>query len=313
MIKRLKSFLKIQGFAWRMLRHGGGKRVEFMLEEDAARAIILDSLIKQLHIETTEQRLNAHSAAERIATEIFSLRSGKHLQDRILLLLPAHLANQYYLYSQACAIACVWELNIRQLADLVGVEIYNKGDDKKKKNKVNKLIDFRKLEYIIDDLKQTYPKINIRYTELMNLRGALLHGNLHEARGLVNMDRPKKKQKEFSGNVLMLELDTGESKFIDNEELPEKIGVFGWGLEILSSDLMFEIISIFESSTLDVGQLAKLKSLSFKEADGSFDRIFRDGTDLEAELDKLKAVSARMGPTDHWAIQRDRITKLVKL
>ncbi|MFK7822809.1 MAG: hypothetical protein AB8G05_01530 [Oligoflexales bacterium] len=271
--------------------------VEYILEEDAVRGLILEIFEKEFQFSGVHNDLQISAAADRLVTEIFKIRGGKGLKERIDLNIDSILKGKMYVYTQACAIACLWETHLRFFADRVGVNPFKPNSEKNSKNKRGKFTEQRDLSVVIEDIKKKFPRIEQRFKAISELRSALIHANMHQLRGKIDASLPPKNREKHKGNVVAIELSTGiQRNLSDNLEIPENESMYGWFLENLNSDLLFTTIEILESSLKDISHLTQIKALSFGEAEGSFSRLFQGAGKVEEEHPKIDS-SAKKGQT----------------
>lgn len=209
---------------------------------------------------------------------------GLSISDQVMRYHHDILGHRQLNYVLACGIAAYWELSVKNLAEKLGVPVFEERTSEKKKSP-----SLRELEPIIGDLKKAAPKLDAGITKRKNLRDALIHANFHQLKTRAQEGKPRAEREQLQGAVWRLRLSDQSiehmSEMHDVEKI-KRIGLFGWFLEVASSEILEQTIIELKTAVDDLQALIRFKSMCFNQRAGLFEKMFIYGERLsQTEID----------------------------
>ena len=217
------------------------------------------------------------------------------------------LGHRQITYVLACGIAAYWELTVKQLAEKLKVSAFEEVTSSKRKSP-----GLRQLEPIIDDLKKAAPKLDAWITKRKNLRDALIHGNFHQLKTHAIEGKPKAIRERMQGAVWRLRLsDQSIQRMSEMRDMAEikRAGLFGWFLEVASSEVLELTITELKEATDDLQGLIMFHAMCFDERAGLFEKMFVRGEHLT--IDEVALFHKEESPDD-IAKLFSRLNRMVK-
>ena len=179
-------------------------------------------------------------------------------------------------FAIGAGIASYWELQVKFLAQQIGIDIFESATRAKAKSP-----SLRDIDPIIEEIKKKLPGMEFGFGRLTNLRNAIVHGNFHQIRTAASESRKVDVKNSFKGNVMMASLaNVADSIFLNEEqelETIKEVGLFSWFLETGNSRLFESAIQEFQEGCFLINAVIHLKSLSFKETADFFERVCING------------------------------------
>jgi hypothetical protein len=179
-------------------------------------------------------------------------------------------------FAHLCGFMCIWELQFRLLVRRMDGETRVPKDDRSKKKRQMKTIEFLDLHLIIDNFKAAAPMLELNLRNIQDVRNPLLHGNFQAARNVVNNQISKKRRSRHEGGLLVFSMYSGEvtrPSDADTEDEIEAHDDFAWVMDVGMTELFETVTEMFERAIVEVGMVLTLKSMSFGDAEDMFEII----------------------------------------
>lgn len=263
----------------------------FVATEDQTKASIKLSLIKNgIKNDTVESEILIKRLVDNIYEDFDKNGfSPLHTLEEVCTTI---FKDQAWNLAIAAGVATMWELKVRVFAERIGVSNLVESKNKSKKAKNMHQIGYKDLDAVIKDINEKLnKKLLLRLSSLNELRGALVHTNLHQLRILYN-NSYKNFKEELKGNVISFSLKT-DHKDLQNlsdsvdSETAESQDIFAWFLEGTNSRLLNLIITEFEKSIYAIDDIIGFKAHSHHECDGFFQTVFFKNIKLSAEQEDV--------------------------
>lgn len=101
-------------------------------------------------------------------------------------------------YTLCAGIACFWEVQVKLLAQQIGINIYETNNRRNAKSP-----SIRDIDPIIEDIKEKLPKLEFNFGRLVNIRNATVHGNFHQIRTMA----AESQKRDIRGLTSMLKIN----------------------------------------------------------------------------------------------------------
>lgn len=206
-------------------------------------------------------------------------------------------------------LACLWELELKFFASkLKEIPVFEIAKDKVRLRTAN-------VAQIAAPIANYYPFINCDLKYTAELRNNLFHGNFHQLKAEVEKRlRPEEikdieskiavvhtKMKDPSGRVLM----SNEVKDLDQAR---DLGMFLWFMSAGNSKLLDYVIKDITNSVRDIQILMELHAYSFRETEGFFDQLAKEGKRLTTVQENIFFKTRKHGLSE--ALREQYLTNL---
>lgn len=247
-------------------------------DADALQALVFNALMVGIDMNSPIKAEHLQDISRGVAFNFKKLKSLS-LKEFLKTVEQPIMLNRQITFAIGAGVASYWELQVKLLAQHIGIDIYDK------QNRGNtKSPSIKDIEPIIDDIKKQLPKIDFKFGRLTNLRNAVVHGNFHQIRTVASESQRKEVKNSFKGNVMMVNIgNISDSIFMGEEKEFERIkdlGLFSWFLETGNSALFETVIQEFQESCYLLNAVVHLKSLSFEETASIYENVCVKGQKL---------------------------------
>lgn len=298
-LKNIKRKLKLLRF---IFSHND---LHSISNEDRLKGIILTELESTLKITNIEQSFQIHTAIDSIVSK-FNQKSS--LTENFKTTVDGVFHHQMWFFSAVSGYAALWELQVKFLAEHLGIETKEHPSKRSKHHKKNRIMTNRDLRFIISDIEKKISRnFDLRLTNLNGLRSSLVHGNFDQLRILANSCKHNYK-KEHQGNVFVFSFDKPEAGANLSKNLPqqtkEQQSLFSWFIEITNTQLLREVWHLFDKSVMQINCLINFGSYSFDDRKEIFEKVVLNGEKITPEMmnkyaDVIK-ISSPMNTVDSY-------------
>jgi hypothetical protein len=194
-------------------------------------------------------------------------------------------------YTLCAGIACFWEVQVKFLAQQIGINIYESSNRKNAKSP-----SIRDIDPIIEDIKEKLPNLEFNFGRLVNIRNATVHGNFHQIRTMAAESQKREIRDSFKGNVFVFKLNepgSGQnlSEIKELENIKEA-GLFSWFMDTGVSTLLETVIHEFQDGINLVSSVAAIASHPREGSIDYFDKLCLRGEKL-TQMEKDTFLHAR--------------------
>lgn len=243
--------------------------------KEELKGIIIKELMSSFDTSEIQREQYLHQITDRIADKIFG---DETKNNNIQEVEQDMFAQQRWTFTVVAGFASLWEFQIKILAARYGVEVKKPVEDRSKKQRNTKVMVYKDLGVIIDELsKRTNKCLSLKLNEISLLRSALVHANLDQLRVYANNCNHKYKD-HHKGNVFVFGFNDPEKKIrnlSDNltREEKESEDIYSWFMEGMNSRLLEDIWNIFNDNIKQISILTSFKAHSFDGREKIFEKI----------------------------------------
>jgi hypothetical protein len=266
------------------------RSLKHITDSDVLQSLIFNSLMNGIEMKSPAKAEHLQDLARGI---VFNLKKLKalSLSDFLKTVEQPIFQDRQITFAIGAGIASYWEVQVKLLAQQVGIDIYEENVRPKAKSP-----SIKDIEPIVEEIKKKFPKIDFCFGRLLNLRNAIVHGNFHQIRSMASESRSNEVKTSFKGNVMMANIaNVTESIFLSEEkelETIKRVGLFGWFLDTGNSNLFEAIIQEFQAACFLVNAIVHLKSLSFQETANFYEKLCINGQRPTTE-ERAQFINAR--------------------
>lgn len=273
--KRLS--LVMAGFGYVKVLHKDRFTPSFA-EIEILQSLIFEALMVGIDMKNPAKAEHLQDVTRGIIFRIQKL-SAMSLSDMIKNRMASIFVDRKITFTLGAGVACFWEVQVKLLAQQIGIEIYEETNREGAKSP-----SIKDVEPIIKDIKKALPNIEFHFGRLINLRNATVHGNFHQLRTVTSESRNLGIRESFKGNVFMGSFSDPENGMnlsaVTELEKIKSAGLFGWFMDVGNSALFETVIREFQDSIELINAVISIKSLSFEETDYCFEQLCVRGEKL---------------------------------
>ena len=220
-------------------------------DNDVLQALIFNALMAGIEMKSPAKAEHLQDIARGVVFRLSKLKALS-LKDFLKSVEQPIFLDRQITFAIGAGAASYWELQVKLLAQHLGIDIYQTTPRPKSKSP-----SLKDIEPIIDEIKQKLPRIEFGFGRLVNIRNAIVHGNFHQVRTAASESRRNEIKNSFKGKVMMANIaNVADSVFLSEEKEFETIkntGLFGWFLETGNSAL-FETVRFVEIESFVAGK-----------------------------------------------------------
>lgn len=250
-------------------------------DSDVLQGLIFNALMTGIEMKSPAKAEHLQDIARGVVFRLKKLKALSLAEFLKTVEQPVFLDRQIT-FTIGAGVASYWELQVKLLAQQIGIDIFEKTAREKAKSP-----SIKDIEPIIEEIKKKLPGIDFGFGRLVNLRNAIVHGNFHQIRTAASESRKNDIKNSFKGKVMMVNMaNVHESIFMSEEKELEAIknaGLFGWFLETGNSALFETVIQEFQDGCFLINAVVHLKSLSFQETAGLYEKFCVNGQRLTTD------------------------------
>ena len=259
--------------------------IKSISDEQRMRGIIISELGRGLKIDNVEHHIQIQNITDSIVSKIMGQNS---FEENFKHTIDGSFHQNMWFFSAVAGYVTLWELQVKLLAEHLGIEIKETPQKRSKHHKKNRIMSNRDLNHIISDInKKLHKNFDLDLVNLNGLRSSLIHANFDQLRILANNYKHNYK-KEHQGNVFVFSLEKPEAGTNLSKNLPqetrEQQGLFSWFLEVTNSHLLKEVLHIFDKSLLQINCIVDFSAYSFDERRAIFEQVVFQGQKLTTEM-----------------------------
>ena len=244
-------------------------------DSDVLQALIFGALMNGIEMKSPAKAEHLQDIARGVVFRLKKLKALSLAEFLKSVEQPIFLDRQIT-FAIGAGVASYWEVQVKLLAQQIGIDIYEETVRAKAKSPST-----RDIEPIIEDIKKRLPRIDFRFGRLVKLRNAIVHGNFHQIRTTASESRKGDVRNSFKGKVMMANIaNVADSIYLSEEkdfETIKNVGLFGWFLETGNSALFENVIQEFQNGCFLINAVVHLKSLSFQETTGFYEKVCVNG------------------------------------